>query len=506
MNPADITISGPRHSASLLFGDCLERMKLMESNSVDAIVTDPPAGIGFMGKSWDSFDSGRSKGLRNSDRCLNSSGLSDGGNRLETPTIGGHSVNPTCRKCGNRQRTWKTGPPACVCDIPEMNQGRSAFVARDAFVEFLRIRMAEAYRIAKPGAYALVWAIPRTSHWTATALEDSGWMIRDRVSNFLPIAPIVDEFLASLDDEQAKMFGMILESENVSRVAHIFSTGFPKSRSCLKTSCEDWWLAYKPAKFVAPLQIDDCRIGTEIIQSRLTSLVPCSGNKIGDSCGWGNRPGIGIVENKGRWPANSVFSHSSECRQIGTHLVKADAREGGEGSRPGGFGNVGSVNGDGKPAGKLYGDKNGMEEIESWECADGCPAKLINSQSDSGGASRFFYTPKASRDDRGPGNKHPTVKSTDLCKFLIKLISKPGNTIFDPFMGSGSTGRAAMIEDRNFIGIENHAPYFPMAIDRVKSGVDFRLILDRLAPTEPAPTANPQPPPPVVDGPDFDSI
>ena len=88
-------------------GDCLEVLKQIPDNSVDAVVTDPPAGIAFMGKSWDKFKN------------------------------------------------------------------------RDEFIAFIQSVMTECYRILKPGAHAVVWALPKTSHWTAMGIENAGFEIRD---------------------------------------------------------------------------------------------------------------------------------------------------------------------------------------------------------------------------------------------------------------------------------------------------------------------------------------
>ena len=96
----------------LIHEDCLEQLKLLEDESVDSLITDPPAGISFMGKDWDGDKGGRAQWI-----------------------------------------TW----------MSEV--------------------MSECLRVMKPGAHGLVWAIPRTSHWTATALEDAGFEIRDVVTH-----------------------------------------------------------------------------------------------------------------------------------------------------------------------------------------------------------------------------------------------------------------------------------------------------------------------------------
>jgi len=91
---------------------------------------------------------------------------------------------------------------------------------------------------------------------------------------------------------------------------------------------------------------------------------------------------------------------------------------------------------------------------------------------DSGSAARFFYCSKASRSDRGPGNDHPTVKPTDLLRYLCRLICPPGGTICDPFMGSGSTGKAAIAEGFSFIGIEIDPHYCEIAAARLSKALE----------------------------------
>ena len=86
---------------------------------------------------------------------------------------------------------------------------------------------------------------------------------------------------------------------------------------------------------------------------------------------------------------------------------------------------------------------------------------------DAGSAARFFYCAKASKRDRGEGNTHPTVKPTDLMAYLCRLVTPPGGTVLDPFMGSGSTGKAAMREGLRFVGIEREAEYLAIARARI---------------------------------------
>ena len=104
------------------------------------------------------------------------------------------------------------------------------------------------------------------------------------------------------------------------------------------------------------------------------------------------------------------------------------------------------------------------------------PANFIHSGEDDaiaglGEASRYFYCAKASKKDRGEANIHPTVKPTDLMRYLCRLITPPDGVILDPFMGSGSTGKAAMLEGFRFIGIEQSPEYFAIACARINSAI-----------------------------------
>jgi hypothetical protein len=119
---------------------------------------------------------------------------------------------------------------------------------------------------------------------------------------------------------------------------------------------------------------------------------------------------------------------------------------------------------------------------------------------DSGSAARFFYCAKASAEDRNEGlaafeprpsymvengsktssangvrydrttsnrNVHPTVKPTELMRYLVRMVTPPSGVVLDPFMGSGSTGKAAELEDVRFIGIERDASYYAIAKARI---------------------------------------
>lgn len=173
-----------------------------------------------------------------------------------------------------------------------------------------------------------------------------------------------------------------------------------------------------------------------------------------------------------------------------------------------------------------YADADGTEQVEHWECDPECPVRLLDEQAgervhsagrareairnadkkgifrlpgdghrfgDTGGPSRFYatfppdterflYCSKASKKDRGEGNKHPCCKNTKLMVWLVRLACPEGGLVLDPFMGSGSTGVACLREGRRFIGIESEPEYFATARKR----------LDAARAAHPtSPTANP---------------
>lgn len=515
----------------LLLGNCRTILPTLPDNSVDAVVTDPPAGIGFMGKEWDDFrrarndaDAGRdnvfgrtsTKGPEYGRRRKVASwqyphtapGFTDGAQRLVAPAIGTNASNPMCRKCHRHKRGWKT-TPGCECETPDFDDRERVYAARDVFVRFLTDVLSECLRVLKPGGHALVWAIPRTSHWTATACEDAGFEIRDKVYHLFGTG-----FPKSLDVSRA-----IDKAAGADRV--VIGTGRPVKRmipgadqnatgswikdngrefvptitapatdaatqwdgwgTALKPAAEEWILCRKPLseKSVAlnvlrwgtgALNIDATRITLDKprpLMVRTTTVVAAS-------CMSGASTGAtssGETTQLGRWPANVVHDGSEE---VLAEFPDSTTR----GHTPALRGN-GGISCDG------HAGQDGI--AERWH--------------DTGSAARFFFCAKASRADREEGlgdlavkesvgtlagdadgslptgagnprnatarNHHPTVKNTALMRWLCRLITPPGGTVLDPFMGSGSTGKAAMLEGFDFVGIEQDESYMEIARRRI---------------------------------------
>jgi site-specific DNA-methyltransferase (adenine-specific) len=191
----------------------------------------------------------------------------------------------------------------------------------------------------------------------------------------------------------------------------------------------------------------------------------------------------------GRFPANVMISHHPDCEKVG---VVEDTRSGGNTTKEGWFSGTGA------------GAMKATTTTDVYDCHEDCPAKILDDQSgnvgggngkpikagdfgkngvygkakgattqsykDKGGASRFFYCPKVSKKERSVAgkNNHPTVKPIALMRYLIRLITPSGEICLDPFMGSGSTGMAAVLEGRDFIGIEMSEDYLEIAKARIE--------------------------------------
>jgi DNA modification methylase len=153
----------------------------------------------------------------------------------------------------------------------------------------------------------------------------------------------------------------------------------------------------------------------------------------------GRREAVLELKPGGRWPANLITDGSDEV--VGLFPQTAAAKAGDRGAGKGATGCYG-----------VYGGDPGFRGHED----------------NGGSAARFFYTAKASRDDRSDGNTHPTVKPTDLMRYLCRLVTPAGGIVLDPFMGSGSTGKAALLEGFDFIGIEREPQYHAIAEQRIR--------------------------------------
>lgn len=305
---------------------------------------------------------------------------------------------------------------------------------------------AECLRVLKPGGHLLAFAGTRTQHRMAVRIEDAGFEIRDMI-------------------------------------AWVYGSGFPKSRNldgdwqgwgtALKPALEPITVARKPlvgtvaenvlAHGTGGLNIDGCRVATE---DNLNGGVYSKGFKGASFLKYGGK--MEYKQPTGRWPANLIHDGSDEVVAV-----------------------FPSPHGAGKARNASDGTHRGYHDgVTSFS---GAPAMRFG---DTGSASRFFYCAKASKRDRDEGldgfekrnnmrvngprkseeakyatklaNIHPTVKPTDLMRYLCRLVTPPNGVVLDPFMGSGSTGKAAKLEGFSFIGIEKELEYVNIAKSRIQ--------------------------------------
>jgi hypothetical protein len=224
-----------------------------------------------------------------------------------------------------------------------------------------------------------------------------------------------------------------------------YGSGFPKGKGCLKPAYEPILLCRKPGPKVLPLGIDACRVAAGESTIRTQNDGPQWSGKFN-----GGRRLNG--SDAGRWPANVLHDGSDEVLPL----------------FPNAPGQQRSVNGSQRTHKTSYvgtTDKGGDYEPRN----------------DTGTAARFFYCAKASRSERGDGNTHPTVKPLALMRWLVRLVTPPGGTVLDPFTGSGTTGRAAILEGRQFAGIEREPEYFEIAKRRVQSALRERPLFNGAA-------------------------
>ena len=388
----------------IIHGDCLEVLRGMESNSVDAVVTDPPYGLSFMGKKWD----------------------------YDVPSV----------------EIW-----------------------------------AECLRVLKPGGHLLAFAGTRTQHRMAVRIEDAGFEIRDMIawvygSGFpksLDVSKAIDK-AAGAEREvigEYRFAGRVPNSTGQYHDTHNVMSGatrHPTHETAPATEAarqwQGWGTALKPAlepitvarkpligtvaenvlaHGTGGINVDGCRVGTEqTITCAKTEMYGTSGRAKDQEQGFrprrvDNRVQGEKVNPPGRWPANLIHDGSEDVLAL--------------------FPMAGD-----KSAARFFycakaSKRDRDEGLDGFEVAK---AGTLNMRTDSHSERNGMTTnPRA--------NNHPTVKPTDLMRYLCRLVTPPNGTVLDPFCGSGSTGKAATLEGFEFIGIEREAEYVEIARARVSA-------------------------------------
>ncbi|MBH9662032.1 DNA-methyltransferase [Burkholderia multivorans] len=401
--------------AALHLGDCRDVLKTIADASIDAIVTDPPYELGFMGREWD----------------------------------------------------------------------RSG-VANDVSV------WAECLRVLKPGGHLLAFSGSRTYHRMACAIEDAGFELRDQImwiygSGFpksLNVAKAVDSQITMGGSSQSQMrkrdMGDTYRPHKNAGTDGFGDGNLRKGADGDRNLCDavdlqtdaarqwqGWGTALKPAHEpicvarkplvgtvaanvlehgVGALNIDACRVhGADALGGQYTVKRFAPGASVNADGNWKQNVDYTGEMKAGRWPANVIHDGSNEVLAAFPDAPGQIARAKNDGT---------------SSANQVYGALRNVTESPE-------PRVELDKS-----AARFFYCAKASRADRGEGNTHPTVKPTDLMAYLCRLVTPPGGTVLDPFMGSGSTGKACVREGFLFVGIDLTPEYVEIARARIAHEFD----------------------------------
>jgi site-specific DNA-methyltransferase (adenine-specific) len=481
----------------LLKGDCLDKLKELEDNSVDSVVTDPPYHLTSIVKRF--------------------------GKQGSAPAQYGTDGAYARAAKGFMGKEWDGGDIAFRPDVWE-----------------------ECYRVLKPGGHLLAFSHSRTYHRMGVAVEDAGFEIRDQIlwvyGSGFPKSHNVGNSIDKLNGAGNR--GHAISSGNRFHA----TTGKPRpngekldkyeARTEEGKGWEGWGTALKPAhepivmarkplseKSVArnvlewgtgAINIDECRVGTEKVSAHHAPKGTFAGGE------YDRGSSKEYYETEGRFPANIIFECTCENPQTkpapkSGHWPKGKTKGFGEfgggessyeGAGPKESGNMIIHTDPNCPCYQLDEQSGNIKGGKPMPPFQGKPKNDINFTSgvkeinrigynDTGGASRFFYCPKASKKDRNEGcenledksvsintphnskdleeryamtskNNHPTVKPTDLMTYLVRLVTPKGGLVLDPFMGSGSTGKAAVREGFDFIGIEREDEYMEIAKTRIE--------------------------------------
>jgi len=464
--------------------DCIKGMKQLEENSIDAIVTDPPYGLEFMGKDWDRL----------------SGGFSDGefkGFRL--PKTSGGNRNVKCPECG--KWIYDHHPRECRCGGVERLKSLKQ-------KEFHYLWAIEALRVLKPGGHLLSFGGTRTYHRMAVAIEDAGFEIRDMIEwvygSGFPKSHNIGKSVDKLQGNEREVVGKTSVCGTFKQEYQIKQGYRPENNlggyagerdgaNITKgiSEWEGWGTALKPAHepiCMARKPLSEKTVAENVLKYG-TGGINIDGSRVEGEIkqqvgGWHHEHTInddgwnggeqGQKQPQGRFPANLIHDNSEEVRDC--------------------FPETKGDNANRKP--RISG-----KAVNTFGMGEG-HITPEHTRIDSGNASRFFksiiYQAKASKSERnfgcegleekevyrqGHGNKenddvtkrfrtnmqnnHPTVKPIALMEYLIKMVTRQGGIVLDPFMGSGTTSVACRLSNRRFIGFEINKEYVDIANKRL---------------------------------------
>ncbi len=465
----------------LIHGDCLEKLKELEDNSVDAIITDPPY-------------------------CLSSQ-------RVYSKQKEINEIKGTGKLRANIENN------SCYGSIVKGFMGKEW----DNEIAFNPKVWEESLRVLKPAGHLLSFGGTRTYHRMTCAIEDAGYEVRDclawiygsgfpksqNISQMYEKDVCRNEFIKEfgrkpeiIKDEEGKIikdeFKEYWESwrikgernpnsrENCTKENTIYGSGtvgktayyfIPKTE--FGKEWEGWGTALKPA--FEPIVLARKPLSEKTIAENVLKWGTGGLNIDGSRVGFVNEEdkkqfiddSNGINRQKS---TNAIFDNS---KIIGNHNIKDERIN--QGRFPA------NVILD-EEAGRLLDLQSGITKSSDTKRnrntigSFGMPNDNTPEYSDKGGASRFFYCAKASKSERNAGleinNSHPTLKPTKLLEYLIKLTTKENQVVLDMFMGSGSTGVACMNLGRRFVGIELEEEYFKIAEARIENASQQKRLFE----------------------------
>lgn len=438
----------------ILHGACPEALKEVPDEIIDAVVTDPPYGLGFMGKEWDKPGSMFEKKAAREN---------------EWDHVGGNH-NPVDAQ--DRARTY-------------LSEGRKFQAWCDGWLR-------ECYRVLKPGGHILAFGGTRVYHRLTCAIEDAGFEIRDCLmwlygSGFpksLDISKAIDKAAGAEREVIGQKKAGQSSLQRVARVEQGYrenltactpenipittpSTDLAKKWSGWGTALKPAWepiiLAMKPtdgtfaenaAKHgVAGLNVDGCRVGTGAESEGVRRAESTAEKRYAeDGRDFALKPGPRGGSPNGRFPANLILDEEAgKLLDEQTGVLTSGKMKAGTKRK------------------NTLGYKGNMPDTTR--------ADTIG---DTGGASRFFYCAKANSGDRFflcktcdlvEGQKdadahkdhervaHPTVKPLELMRYLVRLVTPQGGVVLDPFSGTGTTIVAAKAEGVSGVGVEMDEAY-----------------------------------------------
>jgi site-specific DNA-methyltransferase (adenine-specific) len=446
-------------NVQVIHGDAVDVLTTLGDASVDAVVTDPPYGISFMGKQWD--QPGRYGSQRR------------GGDPrpFTAGPVGADHLTTTERSAS-------------------MHAGKydlSASAMR-TYQQWCEDWATDCLRVLKPGGHLLTFGGARTWHRLAAGVEDAGFEIRDSIawlygSGFpksMNVAKAIASGTGRPEDIRRLAMGGDYEPSGRGRVNYDHGAGSAMNGTSTPVELPDaarqwqgWGTALKPAfepiivarkplvgtvaanvqeHGTGALNIDAARVPGEPVP-----VVPRGKFESGNN----NRHTVGRngemseAHPAGRWPTNVVLDAAT--------AAELDEQSG---NRPG-FSTQRDLVPQSGATGSTYG--KGVGKIDPG---------VRQGYNDSGGASRFFpvfrYQAKAPTRERPrvDGVAHPTVKPLELMRWLVRLVTPPGGLVLDPFAGSGTTGEACLLEGFRAVLIEREADYIPLIHTRLERAME----------------------------------